>query len=122
MAEAALVIPFLVGITFFVVEFGNVFYILNGLSQTARNAARFASVTPSFTQQQLVEASGASSLLPEVSKMTLTIRPNIGAQRSVGSAITVNVQYNYTPLVNPFGLFNVSSPWAPVLRTTSVVR
>ena len=122
LVEAALVIPLLVGITFFVVEFGNVFYLMNGLSQVARNAARFASVTPAYTQQDLINASGANSMLPDIKKFSLTIIPSAGSQRFVGAAITVTVQYNYTPYINPFGLFNIDKPWAPVLRSSSVVR
>ena len=122
MAEAALIIPILLGVIFFIIEFGNVMYLGNVVTQIARTAARYASVTVSFTNQDLINASNASKLLPDVSKLTLTIIPAPGAQRSVGTTITVTAQYNYTPVINPFKPFNSSQPWAPVLNKTSVTR
>lgn len=122
MAETALVIPILLGIVLFIYEFGSVFYISNSLSQIARSAVRYASVTSSYTQQNVIDASGANSLLPDIAKFTLTITPSPGIVKKVGDVITVNVQYNYTPIINPFGLFNSSQPWAPVLKSTAVAR
>ena len=122
MAEAALMIPILLGVTFFMIEFGNVLYLSNTLNQIARSAARYASVTSSYTQQSLISQSGASSLLKDVSKLTLTITPAPGAARSVGATITVNVQYSYTPVINPFGLLNSNHSWAPTIKSASVAR
>ena len=122
MSEAAIVLPILVGITFFIIEFGNVLYLSNTLNQIARSTARYASVTSSYTQQDLINASGANSLLQDVSKLTLTAIPSPGSSKTVGSTITINVQYNYTPLLNPFGLFNSSYSWAPVLMSSSIAR
>ena len=122
IAEAALIIPILVGVTFFIIEFGNVLYLTNTLNQIARTAARYASVTSSYTQQQLIDVSGANALLPDISKFTLTIDPVPGAQRSVGAPITVNVQYNYIPIINPFGLFNSDQSWTPIIKGGSVSR
>src|SRR3989338_9259733 len=84
MAEAAILIPILVGVTFFMVEFGNVLYLTNTLNQIARTAARYASVTPSYTQQQLIDQSGANSLLPDISKFSLDITPGPAVQKIVG--------------------------------------
>ena len=122
MAEAALMIPLLLGITFVIIEFGCVLYLSNTLNQIARTISRYASVTSSYTQQELVDASGASSLLPDLSKLTLNITPSPGAAKQVGSTITVTVKYNYTPIINPFGLFNSNQPWAPVIMSASVTR
>ena len=122
IAEAALVIPILVGISFVIIEFGTVLYLTNTLNQIARSAARYASVTSSYTQQSLISASSASSLLPDVSKLTLNVTPAPGASRAVGATITVTAQYNYTPIVNPFGLFNSNRSWAPVIMSSSVAR
>ena len=123
MVEAALVIPLLVGVTFFIIEFGNVLYISNSLSQVARTAARYASVTPAYTQQGAYDASGASSLLKNAStKLTLTITPSPGTAKVVGTKITVSVKYSYTPLINPFGLLGSNKKWAPVLNSASVSR
>ena len=122
MVEAAIVIPILIGVTFFIIEFGNILYLTNTLNQIARTTARYASVTPLYTQQSLIDASGASSLLPDVSKFSLNITPLPGEQRSVGSTITVNVQYSYTPIINPFGFFNINQTWVPIVRSSSVAR
>ena len=122
IAEAALVIPILIGISFVIIEFGTVLYLTNTLNQIARSAARYASVTPSYTQQSLISASSASSLLPDVSKLTIDVTPAPGASRTVGATITVTAQYNYTPIVNPFGLFNSNQSWAPVIMSSSVAR
>ena len=122
MAEAAFAIPILLGIVFFVIEFGTVMYIANSLTQIARSAARYASVTTSYTNQDLINATNAKSLLPDVSKLTLSITPAIGGQKSIGTTISVTAQYNYTPIINPFGLFKSSQIWAPVLTKTSVTR
>lgn len=122
LAEAALAIPLLVGITFFIIEFGNVLYLSNSLNQVSRAAARFASVTPSYTTQQLIDASGAMSVLPSTSKLTLTSNPAPGSARSIGATITITAQYNYTPIINPFGLLESNKVWAPILRGVSVTR
>lgn len=122
LAEAALVIPLLVGITFFIIEFGNVLHLNNSTNQIARTAARFASVTPSYTNQQLIDASRAQDILPNVSRLTLTVTPAGGAQRNVGATITVTAQYNYTPIINPFRLLESNQVWAPVIRSTAVAR
>ncbi|OGI08909.1 MAG: hypothetical protein A3I68_03465 [Candidatus Melainabacteria bacterium RIFCSPLOWO2_02_FULL_35_15] len=122
MAEAAILIPILLGVTFFIIEFGNVLYLTNTLNQISRTAARYASVTPSYTQQGIIDASGASSLVPDISKFTLTVTPAPGVQRSVGSTITVEVQYDYIPIINPFGFFNINQDWVPVVRSSSVAR
>ena len=122
MAEAALVIPMLVGISFVIIEFGNVLYLTNSLNQISRSAARYASVTSSYTQQSLITASSASSLLPDVSKLTLSITPAPGASRNIGATITVTARYNYTPIINPFGLLNSNTSWAPKIKSTSAAR
>ncbi len=122
MAEAALAIPLLLGITFVIIEFGNVLYLTNTLNQISRSAARYASVTPSYTQQGLIDASKASSLLPDISKLTLNVTPAPGTARSIGATITVTAQYSYIPLVNPFGFFNSNQAWAPTIRGISAAR
>lgn len=122
MVESAILIPILLGVTFFVIEFGNVLYLTNTLNQISRTTARYASVTPVYTQQELIDVSGANQLLPDVSKFILTITPAPGAQKDVGSTITVQVQYNYTPIINPFGLLNSNQTWAPVVRSSSIAR
>ena len=110
------------GILFFLIEFGLVLNLTNSLNQIARTTARYASVTTSYTQQNLVTASGASSILPDVSKLTLTISPTIGTARSVGTTITVTAQYSYTPILNPFALLNSSNSWAPTVKSVAVSR
>ena len=122
MAEAALTIPILVGISFVIIEFGNVLYLSNSINQIGRSAARYASVTLSYTQQDLINASGASSIIKDVSKLTLTISPTIGTTRSVGTTITVTAQYSYTPILNPFALLNSSNSWAPTVKSVAVAR
>ena len=122
MAEAALIIPMLVGVTFFIIEFGNVLYLANSLNQISRTAARYASVTPTYTQQDLINVSGAMTLLPDVSKLTLTINPAPGAAKTVGATLTVTVQYAYTPIINPFGLLMSGQAWAPTIMSASVSR
>lgn len=122
MVEAAIIIPLLLGVTFFIIEFGNVLYLSNTLNQIARTTARYASVTPSYTQQDLINASGASSLLSDVSKLTLTIAPSPGSAKTVGTTITVNVSYSYVPIINPFGFFNSNQSWAPQIMSASVTR
>lgn len=122
MVEAALFIPIFLGITFFMIEFGNILYLTNTLNQISRTAARYASVTSSYTQQQLIDSSGASLLLPDITKFTLTITPVLGAPKSVGSTINVEVQYSYIPIINPFGFFNVNQTWVPVVRSSSIAR
>ena len=122
LAETALAIPILLGVAFVVIEFGNVLYLNNSLNQIARSAARYAAVTSNYTQQDLINNSGANSILPDPSKLTLTVTPDSGAPKSVGTAITINVTYNYTPIVNPFRLFNSNKSWLPQVQSSSVVR
>lgn len=122
MAEAALAIPLLLGVAFVIIEFGNVLYLTNTLNQISRSAARYASVTQSYTQQGLIDASKASSLLPDVSKLTLNVTPAPGAAKSIGTTITITTQYSYTPLINPFGFFNSNTQWAPQIKGISVAR
>ncbi len=122
MVESAILIPILLSVTFFIVEFGNVLYLTNTLNQISRTTARYASVTSVYTQQELIDVSGASELLPDVSKFVLIITPAPGAQKNVGSTITVQVQYNYTPIINPFGLLNSNQSWSPVVRSSSIAR
>ncbi|MBI3589904.1 MAG: pilus assembly protein [Candidatus Melainabacteria bacterium] len=122
IVEAAIVIPILVAITFFIIEFGIVLYLTNSLNQIARSAARYASVTPSYTNQGLIDASGASKLVPSISALTLTVTPAPGAAVSVGTTITVNVKYAYTPIINPFGLIGSKSSWAPTINSVSIAR
>lgn len=121
MAEAALVIPLLIGITYVITEFGNVLYISNSLNQVARTMARYAAVTQNYTNSSLLTSSGASSVL-DTSKITITITPAAGASRNIGDTITVSLVYSYTPIVNPFRLFNSNSSWAPNIRTSAISR
>ena len=122
IAEAAISIPILLAITFFITEFGTVLYLSNTLNQIARSAARYASVTSSYTTSDLVNASGATSLLPDISKLTLSVNPAPGTAGPIGAAITVDVQYNYTPIINPFGLLNSMQSWAPSITSSAVIR
>ena len=122
IVEAALIIPILLGITFFIIEFGNILYISNSLNQIARSVARIASVTSSYTNQQLITESGATSLLKDISKFSLTISPASGMSRAVGAQISVTAQYNYTPIINPFKLLNSNQSWSPVLRSIAISR
>lgn len=122
IVEAAILIPILLGVAFFIIEFGNVLYLSNTLNQIARSAARYAAVTPSYTQQDLITASGASKVLPNVSKLTLNITPAPGAAKTVGTTITVTVSYSYIPTINPFKLFNSNEKWAPVINSASIAR
>ena len=122
IAEAALIIPILLGITFFITEFGNVLYLLDTLNQISRTAARYAAVTSAYTQESLIDASGANTLLPDINKLTLTAVPAPGAQRNIGATITITVQYNYIPIINPFGLFNSNNSWSPIIKSSSVAR
>ena len=122
-AEAALVFPLLLAILLFIIEFGIVLYLSNSMNQIARTAARYASVTANYTQNGTLTASGASSIVPDITKLTLTITPTPGSMVSVGASVTVTAQYNYTPIVNPFGLIPQSMvSWAPLVRSTSVAR
>ena len=123
IAEAALILPIFLAILFFIIEFGIVLSLGNNLNQIARSAARYASVTSTYTQNDLLNVSMASSLVPDISKLTLTITPAIGSSKSVGSAITVSTQYNYTPIFNPFTLLSGSmNTWAPTIMSSSVAR
>ena len=122
IAEAALIIPILVGIVFLMIEFGNVYYLINNLNQAARSAARYASLTPSYTQQDLTNNSGASSLFSDVSNFSLTISPSVGSAKSVGTSIIVTTQYAYTPLLNPFGFLSSNTTWSPILKGSSTIR
>lgn len=121
-AEAALVLPLLVAIAFFITELGNVLYLTNSVNQITREAARYASVTPAYTYEDLIRESGAADVLPDVSKLTLTSDPAPGATRAVGTKITIMAEYNYTPIINPFRILNLTQTWIPVIRSTSVAR
>ncbi len=122
MAEAALVLPLLIGILFFIIEFGLVMYFSNSLNQVARTAARYASITTSYTQSGVETASGASTVLPDAMSFSLTITPTPGSAKSVGDTITVTVQYTYTPIINPYGLFNSNLSWAPIIKSYAISR
>ena len=121
MAEAALVIPLLIGITFVITEFGNILYISNSLNQIARTMARYASVSQNYTNAGLLSSAGAGSVL-DTTKISITITPAAWAARSVGDTITVSLTYNYTPIVNPYRFFNANSNWAPNIRTSAISR
>ena len=125
IAEAAFILPLLLAVLFFIIEFGIVLNLVNNLNQIARSAARYAAVTATYTQQDLLTAANASSLVPDTSKLTLTISPTIGSTKNVGNTITVTTQYNYTPILNPYGLLILtmsSSNWAPVVKGAAVAR
>lgn len=122
MAEAALIIPILLGIAIFIIELGNIFNLTNHLNQAARSAARYAAVTTSYTQQDLIDKSGASELFSDITKFSLTASPLAGSAKSVGTTISITTQYTYTPVANPFGFFGSSNSWAPVLTGSSSVR
>lgn len=122
LAEAAIIIPLILGLLFFIIEFGNVFFLTNTLNQISRTTARYASVTSSYTMQDLINQSRAGSLLPDISRFNLTIDPAVTSVKNVGTTITINVQYNYLPIINPFGFFNSNQNWQPVLRASSVAR
>ena len=122
LVEAAFTIPILLGIMFLIIEFGNVLYLINSLNQISRSAARYASVTTTYSNQDLITASGANNLLPDPSKLTLTITPTAGSKKSVGTTITVSVSYSYTPIINPFKFFKASDSWAPTISSSAVAR
>ena len=122
LVEAALAIPILTGLTFFIVEISNVLFLTNSLNQVAREACRYAVVTPSYTKEGLITASGAKQLIPNISKLTLNIDPVPGTNRNAGTKITVNVEYNYTPIINPFGIFNSDKLWIPSIKSSAVGR
>ena len=124
MVEAALILPILLGVTFFILEFGNVLYLINTVNEIARISARLAAVYPSYTTTQLISQCNASSVVQDVSKLSLTVTPSPGASRNVGDAITVTAQYTYTPYINPFKLLNFSSSqtFAPTIRSMAVAR
>ena len=122
LAEAAIIIPLILGLLFFIIEFGNVFYLTNTLNQISRTAVRYASVTSSYTTGDLITQSMAGSLIPDIARFTLAIDPAPTSPRNVGTTITVSVQYNYLPIINPFGFFNSNQEWMPVLRASSVAR
>ena len=123
MAEAALVLPLLIGITFAITELGNILYISNSLNQLARTIARYASVSQNYTNAGLITQSGASSIV-NTSNLTLTITPAAAASRNVGDQITVVLRYSYTPIVNPYRLFSFSSTtsWISSISSTAVAR
>lgn len=121
MAEAALVVPLLIGITFVITEFGNIFYISNSLNQVARTMARYAAVSQNYTNSGLLSSAGASSVL-DTSKIAITITPAAGASRSIGDTITVTLTYSYTPMINPFRFFNSNANFAPTIKTSAVSR
>ena len=124
MVEVALVLPILLAIVFFVIEFGNILYMQKTVNEIARISARLAAVYPSYTTTQLISQCNASSVVQDVSKLSLTVTPSPGASRNVGDAITVTAQYTYTPYINPFKLLNFSSSqtFAPTIRGMSVAR
>ncbi len=122
LAEAALAIPLVIAALFFIIEFGNVLYLNNSVNQISRSAARHISVNSTYTNQDLINISGAMNILPDVGKLTFAITPQSGAQIRVGDAITVVTQYNYTPIVNPYRLLFLNNSWAPAVRGVSVIR
>lgn len=122
LAEAALAIPLVIAALFFIIEFGNVLYLNNSVNQISRSAARHISVNSTYTNQDLINISGAMNILPDVGKLTFTITPQSGAQIRVGDPITVVTQYNYTPIVNPYRLLFLNNSWAPPVRGVSVIR
>ena len=119
MAETAMVIPMLLGITLFIVEFGNVLYLINSLNQIARYAARYAAVNPTASTTTLKSASNASAILPDSSNLTLTVSPLPSGSRSFGDTLTVTVSYTYTPILNPYALLQFSSlnTWSPTISS-----
>ena len=123
MAEAAIVIPLLMGIIFFIVEFGNVLYISNTLNQVARTGARYASITAGYTQSGVESAAGGSTLLSMADTLlTTTITPSPGTAIAIGDSILVMVSYMYIPTINPFSLIDATTSWSPVLKSTAVIR
>jgi Flp pilus assembly protein TadG len=122
LAEAALAIPLVVAALFFIIEFGNVLYLNNSVNQISRSAARYISVNSTYTNQDLINVSGAMNIVPNLERLTFTITPQSGAQVRVGDTITVTAQYNYTPIVNPYRLLFLNNSWTPTVRSVSVIR
>lgn len=123
MAEFALAVPILIGILFFVIEFGNILYLSNSLNQIARSAARYAAVNTSYTSATLKTAANSSSILPIPASLTLSFSPSSSVM--VGDAITITASYSYTPMVNLyrfFSFFTSSATWTPTLSSVAVSR
>lgn len=122
LVELSLTLPILLGIIFFIYEFGNVIYLSNSLNVIARSAARYAAISPNTNTTSLKNIAGASSVFTDLSKLTLNVSPTPGASRQVGDPLTVSVQWSYTPFINPFNLFGSSSSWSPTLSSSAVSR
>ena len=120
-AEAVVILPIIVAIAFFIVEFGNVLYLINSVNQIARSAARYASVTANYgDENDLLTSVNASSLVPDSSLLSLAITPAPNTTRALGDQITVTVTYAYTPVLNPFNIIDSSTSWAPMITGTCI--
>ena len=123
MAEFVLSIPILLSILFFIIEFGNLFYYSNTVNYIARAAARYAAMNPTASESALISQAGSASAVSDVSGITLTVTPAPGATRNVGDTLTVEVEWDYVPIFNPFNLLDAShTTWAPTITSTAISR
>lgn len=122
LAEFALSIPILLGFMFFIIEFGNVFYLTNSVNNIVCNAARYAAIYPNATETILKDKAGASDALDNPALLTLSVTPVPGATRTIGDPIIVTATYSYTPTFNPLILFSATDTWNPNITGTAVSR
>lgn len=109
LTEAALLIPLLAFISFCILEFCNILYLMNTLNFISQYSSRYAAVNPNADYSEILNATHVNKLLPDSSNLTINISPSPGNSRSIGSKITTTLSYNYTPLINPFVFFNPGS-------------
>lgn len=126
LVEFALAVPLLLGILFFIIEIGNLFYLSNSLQQIARTSARYAATTESYSLTELKDYAtkhgSTNYVIPDISKLSVSITPAVGTQ-AVGDTITVTISYTYSPLIlNPMNFFGSGSSLAPTLKGIAASR
>jgi len=125
LAETALILPIVLGVTFAVIEFGRIFYYVNSLNHICRASARYASIGPNYTTTRLKTLSNATTLIPSAITITLTVSPTTGTVRLVGDLITVTASIPFDPVFPDFiKLFTggTSTMWPTTLTVRATNR
>ncbi len=124
-AEAALMIPIIAGIIFCVIEFGRIYFYINGLSQIARSSASYVSTGPQYTTNELKTLTKANKIISDTNTLTLTLTPTTNSARSVGDLVTVVASIPYESIFPDFAMVfsgGAVNMWPTEITVTAINR
>jgi Flp pilus assembly protein TadG len=119
--ELALVLPVLLMLVFGTVDFGRAVYVKNALANSARDAARYATIDPNNNSCIKTMAARNSSIANvTAANVTVTLPGTV----AVGQPVTVAVQSTYQPLsgliANAIGVTNLTLRGAATMEIRNV--